>query len=85
MIAIILTLCSELDPPVRELVNGTSFRYYAFEDINVNPVNSLASWQDGKRYFYLIYRNASSPPVPDPALETRVQGRFYAAGTGCGV
>jgi len=94
MNAIILTFYSELNPPVRESVKqitsqiwtiGTSVLCYAFEDTKYHPVNSLASWQDGVNMFYLIHRNASSPPVPAPGFGDSSTGRVYDAGSGCGV
>jgi hypothetical protein len=94
MNAVILMLRSELDPPVRESVKqitaqiwtiGTSVLCYAFEDTKHHPANSLASWKDGTIIFYLVRRNASSPPVPAPGLGDSNAGRVYDAGSGCGV
>jgi len=94
MNAVILTLYSEVDPPVRESVKqitaqiwtiGTSVLCYAFEDTEHHPANSLVSWKDGLTIFYLVRRNASSPPVPAPGLGDSSTGRVYDAGSGCGV
>lgn len=92
--AVVLTLYSELDPPVRESIKqitpqiwtvGTSVLCYAFEDAKHHPENSFASWKDGLTIFYLVRRNETSPPVPASGLGDSNTGRVYDAGSGCGV
>ncbi|CAG8981947.1 hypothetical protein HYALB_00013568 [Hymenoscyphus albidus] len=94
MNTVVLTLYSELDPPVRETVKqitaqiwtiGTSILCYAFEDTEHHPANLLASWKDGSTIFHLVRRNASSPPVPAPGLGDASIGRVYDAGCASGV
>lgn len=46
---------------------------------------SIVSWKDGSQTFYLVEREATSPPVPESGQGDSTTGRIYAAGSSSGV